>query len=476
MLQLPKLPPTEIRGPKPVALLGSLGNTLAFFRKPIGTLCSLRERFGNLAAITDRDPAMLVAFGSEYNRTILSDNRAFHHWSDIPVPVPPDSAPVRLGQSLISMNGDTHRRHRRLMMPAFHKGKIELYLPDMINVTEQALAPLRPGDTVDMAEVMVELAQHVALRCLFGVEPEAGTPHVGYLARQYTGALLSPAAIMFPYALPGTPYRRFLRIGAELEASLRALITRRREQPGGADVVSALIDAHDEEDGSSLTDAEMVGQAAVLFIAGHETTAFTLSWTLFLLSQHPRVLEDVTEEITATLGGGPPTVEHLRSMPLLDAVIKESQRLFPATPFLFFRRATGPFELGGHELPEGASVILSPLVSHRIPEVFPEPQRFDPRRWEGTQPTLYEYLPFGAGPRMCVGAGFASQAIRVVLSMLLPRVRLSLVSGAKVSRKVAGVTMGPRHGLPMRIGAADEALPTPGPVRGDIHELVELSR
>ena len=119
-------------------------------------------------------------------------------------------------------------------------------------------------------------------------------------------------------------------------------------------------------------------------------------------------------------------------------------------------------------------MILSPLVSHRLPEVFPEPKRFRPERWEGRQPTLYEYLPFGAGPRMCIGAGFASQTLRVVLPMLLSRIRPSLVSGAKVSRKVAGVTMGPRYGLPMRIMAPGDALPAPEAVPGDVHELVEL--
>ncbi|MCA9652146.1 MAG: cytochrome P450 [Myxococcales bacterium] len=473
MLKLPKLPPTDIRGPKRAAVMGTLGNVLSFFREPIGTMLSLQQRFGNLVAIADRDPAMLVAFGGEHNRAVLSDTRLFHHWSEIPIPVPPDSAPMRLGQSLISTNGETHRRNRRLMMPAFAKGRIERYLPDIVDVTEQALARIEPGATVDLAAAMVELSMHVALRCLFGVEPEPGTPHVGVLAGRYTKALLSPGAIMFPYSLPGTPYRRFLQTASELEDSLRALVARRRHHPGGADVLSALIDAHDDEDGS-LTDGELVGQAALLFIAGHETTAFTLSWTLFLLSQHPRVMQELGEEIEATLRGAPPTADQLGSMPRLDAVIKESQRLFPATPFMFFRRATAPFELGGHELPEGASVILSPLISHRLPEVFPEPKRFRPERWEGRQPTLYEYLPFGAGPRMCIGAGFASQTLRVVLPMLLSRIRPSLVSGAKVSRKVAGVTMGPRYGLPMRIMAPGDALPAPEAVPGDVHELVEL--
>jgi cytochrome P450 len=474
MLRLPKLPPCDVRGPRPVPVLGTLGNMLSFFRDPVRTMRSLHERYGLLAALADRDPAVLCVFGGEYNRQVLSDHRLFHNWSELPIPVPEDSAPARLATALTNMNGDVHRRHRRLMMPAFQKSSIDGYQGDMVALTERALGGLVPGETLDVSKVMKDLTMHIALRCLFGLESELDSKRLGAMAMQFTQRIISPWAMLLPYRIPGIPYERFMHTSEQFEAELREVIARRRERPSDRDVISALLRAHDE-DGSTFTDAELVGQAAVLFIAGHETTSFTLSWTLFLLSQHPRVHAALLDELHGVLRGAPPSPEQFARLPLLDAVIKESQRLMPATPYLFLRRSTAPFELGGHALPAGVTLLLSPLVTHRSSEVFPEPQRFRPERWQGLQPTPYEYLPFGAGPRMCIGAGFSSQALRVVLAMLLQRHRLSLVDGARVSYKVQGITLGPRFGMPMRVGGAQDPVPTPVHVRGDIHELIDLS-
>lgn len=455
-------------------LLGTLGNMISFFRDPVRTMRSLRERYGLITALADRDPAVLCVFGGEYNRQILSDNRLFHNWSELPIPVPEDSAAARIAMALTNMNGDVHRRHRRLMMPAFQKSSIDGYQGDMVASTELALGRLVPGETIDVSKVMKDLTMHIALRCLFSLDSELDSQRLGNTAMVWTERVISPWAMLLPYRIPGIPYDRFMRVSEQFEAELREVIARRREQPSGRDVISALIRAHDE-DGSTFTDAELVGQAAVLFIAGHETTSFTLSWTLFLLSQHPQVHAALLDELHNVLHGEPATAEHFARLPLLDAVLKESQRLMPATPYMFLRRSTAPFELGGHALPMGTTVILSPLVTHRSSEVFPEPQRFRPERWKDIQPTPYEYLPFGAGPRMCIGAGFAAQALRVVLSMVLQRHRLSLVDGARVSYKVQGITLGPRFGMPMRVGGAQDPVPTPVRVEGDIHELIDLS-
>ena len=199
-----------------------------------------------------------------------------------------------------------------------------------------------------------------------------------------------------------------------------------------------------------------------MYVAGHETTAYTLAWTLFLLSQHQELFEPLGEEADA------------EQRPLLDRVLRESQRLLPATPYMFIRVATGPVTVGGHELPEKSGFILSPLVTHRQPEVYPDPLRFDPERWTRVDPSPYEYLPFGAGPRMCIGMGFAAQALRIVLPRILSRFRLELVDGSRVSRKVQGITMGPRHGLPMRLLPRTAAVKRAARIRGDIHELVDL--
>jgi cytochrome P450 len=227
-------------------------------------------------------------------------------------------------------------------------------------------------------------------------------------------------------------------------------------------MLSILIEAHDE-DGTRLTDSELVGHSAVMYVAGHETTAYTLSWTLFLLSQHPQIYDAVTDECR-TLGA---------ESPLLDLVIKESQRLLPATPYMFIRVAQEGFELAGHALPKESAFIVSPLITHRQPEVYEDPLRFDPERWTRISPSPYEYLPFGAGPRLCIGMGFAAQALRIVLPRILLRWKVQLAEGAKIARKVQGITMGPRHGLPVRLCPPATTVKT-AHIKGDIHQLVKL--
>ncbi len=474
MLKLPRLPPTSIRGPRPLPVLGSVGNLLRFFGDPVGTLRGLHARYGAVAALADRDAAMVCVFGAEHNRLVLSDANRFHNFADLLFPVPPDSAPTRLNNALTAMNGETHRRHRRLMMPAFSKASIEGYVAEMVAVTDAALARWPAGGALEMKREMVDLTMRAALRSLFGLDGEGDGENLGDLSMKYLEGLISPAAMLLPYRLPGSPYARFLALSARFEARLRALVAERRADGRGRDMLSLLLAARDDEAGG-LSDAELIGQAAVMLIAGHETSAYTLCWTLFLLAQHPRVLGDLSDEVRGVLGGGAPTVEALARMALLDRVVKESQRLLPATPFMFLRRATEPFALGEHRLPAGATLILSPLVTHRDAAVFPEPQRFRPERWETLQPTPYQYLPFGAGPRLCIGAGFASQLLRVVLAMVLQRFRPALVDGARVSRKVQGITMGPRHGLPMRLAPSTAAPAKAARVRGDIGELVDLA-
>jgi cytochrome P450 len=473
MMKLAKLPSIALRGPRPVPILGPMGSLLRFFADPVGQLLAIARDHGALATLSDRDPALVCAFGPEHNRVILSDPRRFTNDAEIPVPVPPDSAPLRLNAALTNMNGEQHRRHRRLMMPAFSRAGVERHGPEMVAITERVLARLAPGETVDLAALMVELTLRVAMRCLFGLDREADALALGSLGLRYLQGMISPLAMILPLPIPGTPYRRFMDVAAELERRMQALIAERRARPGGDDVLSILVRAHDEESGTSLTDAELMGQANVLFIAGHETTAFTLTWTLFLLAQHPAEMREVVEEIEGVLGGARPSVDRVRDLPRLDRAVKESMRLLPATAFLFFRRATEPFALDGHDFPAGPVFILSSLSTHRLPELYAEPRRFLPGRWEGLSPSAYEYLPFGAGPRTCIGATFANQAIRLMLATVLQRFQPTVVPGANVSRKVQGITLGPKHGLPVRLlgrGARGEAVK----VRGDIHDLVEL--
>lgn len=447
------LAPVEIRGPRPVPLLGARGNLVRFFADPAGRMLALRRDFGAIAAVADRDPALVLAFGAPLNHAVLTRPELFEHGSEVPVRAPPGSALARFNRVLPFMNGEAHRARRRLMQPAFLRAAVDGYAPTVAAVVEAALDTWPIGQPLDLAARVRELSAAVALRCLFGVAPDDLGGDLAGLELELLRALSSPLALALPLPIPGTPYRRAVTLAARVEARLRAVIAAKRARPPGAgDVLSLLLPALDDE--------TLVGECNGLFVAGHDTTAETLAWTLLLLMQHPRVLRD--------LQGDP-------EGPLLDRVLKESMRLLPAAPMLFLRVCAREAPLGPHTLPAGACVVLSPLVTHRDPDVFPAPARFAPDRWEALDPSPWSYLPFGAGPRMCLGAQLGAQLQRWILPRILRRFTPQLAPGARVDRGMHGITMAPRRGLPALLRPATEAPGPPAALRGDIRELVELT-
>jgi cytochrome P450 len=236
-------------------------------------------------------------------------------------------------------------------------------------------------------------------------------------------------------------------------------------------MLSMLLAARDE-DGSALGEDELVGHVEVIFAAGHETSTNALAWTLLLLSQHPDVLRDVEDELDGVLRGSAPSVDDLAKLPLLDGVVKESMRVLPPVP-IHPRIVAEDTELAGHRMPAGSEVWLSIFHMHHDAAVFSEPHRFRPRRWESAKPTVYEYNPFSAGPRMCIGASFATMEIKIVLATMLQRFRFELPHGARVDPRVA-ITMAPRGGLRMTVRSRARAIRAPGGVRGKVNELVRL--
>ncbi|HLT34797.1 MAG TPA: cytochrome P450 [Enhygromyxa sp.] len=465
-----ELPRVALPGPPPLPLLGARGNLVRFLGDPVPTMLRLHERYGDVVPLTRDDPGWVLAFGPALNRQILSDTARFHNFADNPIRVPPGSAAAKFSLNLVNQNGDVHRRARRWMMPAFHKARLLGYANMMAETVGHALDRRSAGEVVDARELAVELSLGVALRCLFGVELRTNLDF-GELVLDFLERVFSPAAMLLPLGLPGTPYTRFIHACERLGARIEQLIAERRRAGLAADVLSALIGALEADPDRS--DDELIGQTALLLVAGHETTAHTLAWTLFLLSQHPDVQVALTEEIDAAGLGERPELDAIMGLPLLGRVLAESMRLLPTVPLLFFRRSTEPFSLGDHQLPVGATVILSPLITHRDPDCFPHPRRFDPDRWRELSPTPYQYLPFGAGPRMCVGATFGGLALRLMLCLVLRRWLVSVTDDARVSYKTAGVTMGPKRGLRLRLLARDR-LPSRVEVRGNIHQLVEL--
>lgn len=462
---------TTSRVPGPRALLGWRGQALAFLRDPIAFMAALRREYGDFASVQRGYQWWMFAFGPAYNQQILSDAALFHSVPIAPLATPPGSALARLTRNLLSMNGDTHKQQRRLMLPAFHRRRVESYRDEIVALAEHELAGWRAGQHLDIAGAMQQLTLRVASRTLFGVGAADDTGSVGRLIGDWMAALESGGVLLLPKDLPATPFRRLLRMSEQLEARVQAMIAQKRASLGAEhDVLSMLIAARDD-DGVALTDEELIGQASLIFIAGHETSSNALTWTLFLLSQHPRILADLCDELAGELRGAAPTVEQLARLPLLDRVVKESMRLLPPATFMM-RYTTRPAQLGPYALPAGATVTVSPYVTHHAPELYPTPERFDPARWERIAPGTYEYLPFGAGPHMCLGSTFAMIEIKIVLALLLQRHRLALAPGARVGRRVK-ITMSPRWGMPMLVLPRD-TMPQPVRVRGNIREMVAL--
>lgn len=473
MLKLSGFPSVDIRGPR--APLGPLPNVLSFVRDPIAKLPKLAREYGNIVALADRNPAMVLALGAELNREVLTNTEVFLHSSELPFPAPEGSALRKFTSVLLFANGEANARQRRLMMPAFHKSSLSTYAGDIVALTDAALRRWPVGETGELTKLVRDVTLEIALRCIFGIEPSPEADALAGAMHIMQELSLSPLVSLLPVRLPGFPYNRLYQTGEQMERDLRALVERkRRRSREGRDALSLMIEAHDE-DGTRLSDLELIGGLHVLFSASYDTSTITIACVLLLLALHPDALDQVVAEIDAVLGDQPPSLDKLGELEVLDRSIKESARLLPVTPFMFFRELARETKLGSHTLPRGANVVLSPYLTHRDPELYPQPDRFLPERWSTIRPTPYQYLPFGAGPRTCLGAAFASMSVRLVLAMILQRHQPSVAPRANISRKMRGIIFDFAHGIPMRFVSRDAPRPRHERPRGDIHEIIAIS-
>ncbi|APR88115.1 cytochrome P450 [Minicystis rosea] len=472
-------PFASLAGPPPMPFFGWRGNMVRFFQDTIGYMAPLARRYGDVVsfaaggsgAVLVRQPesrGAVFAFGPACHQAVLGQMSVFHSTR---VPGPPESRSfARITSGLFNMNDDKHRQQRRLMQPAFHRKRLDGYLDTMVRFTADVLDGFRVGETRDLVREMERLTLAVANKTLFGLEPTPGVISLGERIQEVIGRSMSPGALV-PINLPGSPRRKLIEAADRVDAELRAVIaTKRASGIDGDDVLSTLIATRDEA-GDALADDELIGQTFILFLAGHDTTKSALAWTLFLLEQHPRIFADVLDELRGVLRGAAPTVAQLGELPLLERVIKESLRLLPPAP-LTARLTMQPTALGGVELPAGTEVIISPYCLHRYPDLYTEAQRFLPDRWASIERSPFEYAPFGAGARMCIGAAFAMMELKTVLSMFLQRFGVGLAKGATIDRRTT-VVMAPRYGMPMILrppGAPAE----PGVARGNVREMIDL--
>lgn len=449
---------------------------LPLLRDPVVSLLQLQSKYGDVVSLGEEKNAPVLVFGPEYNRYLLTNNDLFHSLdvnSDISLlRLPRHSTASILLSGIASMNGEAHTQHRRMLMPAFHKARIDSLRDLIVARVEEHIARWLPGSIISLKDEMVYLSMSLAISALVGLDPATEGTRVRHLLEDWSKHGLSPQVALLPYNLPGTPYRRFVRISDALFAEFLAIIERKRvASTDSGDALALLLDARDE-DGSTLTDDELLGHLATLFTAGHETTASALTWTLFLLTQHPQVMSDLLDELEGTLHGEAPTVDQLKDLPLLDGVVNEGLRMFPPGMWML-RTSTAPFQLGPYSFPERTQLIYSPAATHRRPDIYSQPNKFNPHRWETITPTTYEFLPFGGGPRRCLGATFATLELRLALAIIVQRFRLNVPPGTRVDRSGTVLSF-PKHILPVGISAQDRQSSATG-VKGNIHALVDFN-
>lgn len=449
-----------------------------FFRDPVACLKYVQRRngpltaLGHLAQVGQREFINVVALGPDYNRQVLGNPSTFISPGQV-VPGPRNTALQRIRAGMTKMNGDKYRRQRQLILPLFTPSAIQAYSGPIQQVAAEQIDSWSVGTPVNMWELLRHMALRIAARVLFGRIDTERADRLGELIRGWIVQGFSAGAFLLRVNWPLLPYRRLVLHAERMEQELLTIIRERRQDGDVAnpDMLDRLIKARDEDNGK-MDDADLVGQATILFLASFETQTNALAWTLYLLAQHPQVMADLHDELETELHGQPPTIAQFSKLPLLDAVLKESMRILPPVPYTL-RKVGEPTVLGDFPLTPGCRVICSHYITHHLPELYEQPERFDPRRWETIKPGPYEYLPFSAGPRYCTGATLATTTMKIILAMVLQKWRLAMVPGARIDRAVK-ITMFPKLGLPMTVHPQDRCFAAQ-PVKGNIHEMVDLS-
>jgi cytochrome P450 len=341
-----------------------------------------------------------------------------------------------LGDGLLTSEGAFHLRQRRLMQPAFHRQRIAGYAATMAAYAARERDRWRDGEALDVHDAMMRLTLAIAAKALFDAELEREAAEIGEALADAI-ATFDIAVLPFSELLDHLPLpfvRRFERARDRLDATVyRIIAERRRDAADRGDLLSMLLAARDEEDGTGMTDTQLRDEVMTLLLAGHETTANALTWTWYLLSRHPEAEARLHEEADAVLGERAAAMDDVPRLPWTRAVLAESMRLFPPA-WIMGHQATEEMTLGGWRIPPRALCVMSQWVVHRDPRWWPEPERFDPARWLADAPERprFAYFPFGGGPRQCIGEQFAWTEGVIVLATLARRWRLTMEPGAVV--------------------------------------------
>lgn len=447
-----------------------VGHLVDFRRNPLSFLERL-AKLGDVVGFKLGPQRIYLLNHPDYIRDVLvTNNRNFVKSRGL------EAAKKFLGESLLTSEGEFHRRQRRLAQPAFHRQRINAYADVMTGYAVQTRERWRNGDTLDIAQEMMRLTLAIVGKTLFDADVEAEASEIGAALTsimQLFERITNPLGGLLD-KLPLPSNTRWLKAKQRLDSTIYRIIEQRRGTGADrGDLLSMLLLAQDEEgDGGSMTDLQLRDEAMTLFVAGHETTANALTWTWYLLSQHPDVEARLHGEIDAALAGGLPTADDVAKLGYTEMVLAESMRLYPPA-WTLGRRVLSDYQVAGYVIPANSIVLMSPWVMHHDARYFPEPFKFDPERWTSeareSRPR-FSYFPFGGGPRVCIGEQFAWMEGILLIATIAQQWQLRLEAGHTVALKPM-ITLRPRHGMRMTVESRRRSVPA----QSDSLETVEVS-
>ncbi|MGH9457097.1 MAG: cytochrome P450 [Thermoanaerobaculia bacterium] len=428
-----------------------LGNLVEFGTDVLGFFESCARDYGDIVSLRIGSwPALFLNHPDHFDTVLLANNRNFikhtffwRHVTEI------------FGKGLVTNEGAPWLRQRRLMQPAFHRERIHGYGETMVEYAERMLGEWdREAAAVrDVHDDMMRVTMEIATKTLFGAD--LSHEEAAEIGAAFDDAIVEIAnrfrrAVKIPRWIPIPSNRRYAAAVRRLDRLVYDMLERKRTAGGGHDLLTMLIEARDE-DGSAMDSRQIRDEAVTIFLAGHETTAIALSWTFHLLAAHPEVEERILAEVREVVGEGRPTAADMPRLTYTGNVISESMRLFPPA-YAFGREAIADCEIGGYRVPAGTTIFMSPWVIHRDPRWYDDPLAFRPERWENdfakTLPR-FAYLPFGGGPRICIGSSFALMEAVLLLVSVLRRYELRMEGQAP--KPFPSITLRPYKGMPMRV-------------------------
>lgn len=411
----------------------------------------------------------IIAFGEDVNRAVFSQTDLFRPGGQF-LRGPKNSAHQRLRGGLLAMRCPKARHHRKMIQPPFAKPAVASYVPTIKKLIDQVFDRWVIGEPLDMHKEMTTLANWIAAHILFGHEDFEQSMHICKLIIRWIDLDVMARRYPMPSFIPGAPYPRMLRHAEAVERAIHDLINaKRREAEPTNDVMSYLVHATKNEN-SKMDDIDLAAHTVILHAAAFITTANALAWTTYLLAQNPKFAAKLNEEVKTNITNWPPDPDQVDKLPLVDGLVREALRLFPPVHHTM-RTATADTELLGIPMRSGDRVLLSSYITHRDPSIFENPNTFDPERWLRNKPNPFQYTPFSAGPRLCLGYQFALTEMKMIVVRLMQRFRLNVIPNSRIEANY-NLILQPKYGIPMVVSEPDGAYSS-SPVKGNINEILQ---